>query len=844
MERHNGVMIGGTCGAVARAGRLTLLVGDAEEELGPTSLMPADALRLADELAATGDWEFETVAAALQAFVIDHDPPGVAALLEGDEETMVFLFDRAEAIEFHEHEDPETSERVQRGVGRSGWTTELVSGPWIQLRLGLDPIVPWTSLRWGVAIGSSATVPVATAADALSTDEQPAALVDAEPVDSSLIDTGQPDVDPVDPVEADEAHPNEGIGAVAAATAPYAASSPRPDHAPHHDAPHPDEPHHGLDPDEVPTGENPATLDDELDPDPAAEGWDAPSPPPDQTPPEPIATTPEQPPTSFQDGPGGSRAATDRHSPVDDPTGRPLHDQLPTGATTTDHDQGHPDPSHGTATDSSTPADSSAPADEVSGQETMVVDPSQIGLTRIGEGAAHDQPPPPGPATNLDPPPPGGPGATPSPPPPRPGQPPVPPPAPSPDQPPPPAAASPSPPPTAAPMPVEGDVDLALPPPPTDGQTVAAFEASPPSPTPTANQRPAPPPGTPPAADQPPAPGSGRPPTSGDAAPPSADQPPAPGAGSAVDQPPVPPPDMPPPSPPVSAEQPPTPPAGTPSPGTPPPGTPPPSTQATAEQPPAPPPGTPPSADQPPAPRTGQPPVPPGLGRTLAPGPADSGSRPEPPPLGAPPGGQLDPPPPGPQQSPPPVSQGTPPLPPPPSGSPVDTSTPAPPEALAGEPPSAAGPVPGPTPPGPGAEALPPPAGSAPPPPRPGGGAPAPEAGPIVGYLIDADNETIVYPIAGHLVIGTDPDDDAEVVIGAATTITIDDPSVHDVHVRIKVNGHEVTAEDAGFGESWVQIDGGPMKMLTTTGERLLPGCQLRVGGRVLLFRLAAAPGS
>jgi hypothetical protein len=74
--------------------------------------------------------------------------------------------------------------------------------------------------------------------------------------------------------------------------------------------------------------------------------------------------------------------------------------------------------------------------------------------------------------------------------------------------------------------------------------------------------------------------------------------------------------------------------------------------------------------------------------------------------------------------------------------------------------------------------------------------------------------------------------------------ITIDDPSVHEVHVRIKVTGHEVTAEDAGFGGSWVQTDGGPMKMLTPDGERLLPGCQLRVGTRVLLFRLAAAPVS
>jgi hypothetical protein len=93
-------------------------------------------------------------------------------------------------------------------------------------------------------------------------------------------------------------------------------------------------------------------------------------------------------------------------------------------------------------------------------------------------------------------------------------------------------------------------------------------------------------------------------------------------------------------------------------------------------------------------------------------------------------------------------------------------------------------------------------------------------------------------------VIGADPASDAEVVIGAAAMIAIDDPSVHEVHVRIKVSGHEVTAEDAGFGDSWVQAEGGPMTMLDTAGERLLPGAQLRVGRRVLLFRLAATPVS
>ncbi len=131
-----------------------------------------------------------------------------------------------------------------------------------------------------------------------------------------------------------------------------------------------------------------------------------------------------------------------------------------------------------------------------------------------------------------------------------------------------------------------------------------------------------------------------------------------------------------------------------------------------------------------------------------------------------------------------------------------------------------------------------------PPPPNPPGTDRVRDAGPIVGFLVDSEDGHVAHPISGPAVIGTDPANDAEVVIGAATAITIDDPTVHEIHVRIKVDGHEVTVEDAGFGASWVQTDGGPMKMLTAEGERLLPGCQLRIGSRVLLYRLAAAPVS
>ena len=261
MERHNGVMIGGTCGAVARAGRLTLLVGDADESLGLDSVVPGEALRIADELAAADDWAFETVAAALQAFVIDHDPPGVAALLESDEETMVFLFDQAEAIEFDDDEDPSASVRVQRGVGRSGWTTELVTGPWILLRLGLDPVVPWTELRWGVAIGSTAMM-------AIGLEIPPAASL-GEPEPAS-------------------------VEMAATETAPHAATAPR----------------STLD---EPTDEHPSTEDHTgFAVDPAVDGWDG-APDYDARPAEPAASaaTEGEPPPPPPPAPAVAEPASD-----------------------------------------------------------------------------------------------------------------------------------------------------------------------------------------------------------------------------------------------------------------------------------------------------------------------------------------------------------------------------------------------------------------------------------------------------------------------------------------------------------------------------------------------------
>ncbi|MDH3683828.1 MAG: hypothetical protein OEV40_28225, partial [Acidimicrobiia bacterium] len=159
MEVEFGAIVGGSGGAVVRAGRLTVVVGDPRHPFAPDDTMPVDALALVDRLCRDDAWEFEDVAGALHAFVVEHDPHGVAAVLETDAEAMVFLFDAAEVIEFEAGADPALSQRVFKAEGRTGWTTELVAGPMISLGLqGSTGTLGWTALRSGAVAGDVAVM--------------------------------------------------------------------------------------------------------------------------------------------------------------------------------------------------------------------------------------------------------------------------------------------------------------------------------------------------------------------------------------------------------------------------------------------------------------------------------------------------------------------------------------------------------------------------------------------------------------------------------------------------------------------------------------------------------------
>ncbi len=362
-----------------------------------------------------------------------------------------------------------------------------------------------------------------------------------------------------------------------------------------------------------------------------------------------------------------------------------------------------------------------------------------------------------------------------------------------------------------------GATRLASPGPPS---TPTAPEASPGShpgpPPPRTDPIPSPPPpGAPPNPGPPP---PGTPPTTG-----PIPNPPPPGVPPIAGPPPgVPPTTGPIPSPPPPAAPPnpgPPPPGGSPNPGPPPPGgspAPGPPPPAAPPNPGPPPPGGPPN----------QGPPPPGV-------PPSTGPIPDPPPPGVPPstGPIPDPPPPGagtlPQPAPP--GMPLPPLAPPPGGSP--NPGPPPPRVgdRPGQPPPGVNPASQPPAPGPSA-------GGSPPPPQPGAGQP-------IGFLI-AEPEGTVHPITMTTIIGSDPANDPEVVIGAATIITVDDPSVHEVHVRIKVNGRQATVEESGFGSAWIQAGVGPMTALSTEPRPLEPGDQLRLGRFTFMFRAEPGRGS
>ncbi|MDH4075410.1 MAG: hypothetical protein OEW29_05685, partial [Acidimicrobiia bacterium] len=158
MEEDQGAVVGAGNGAVVRAGRLTIVIGPASGPFPPDSPVPTAALAAADRLDREQAWDFDRVASALHQLVIEFDPQGVAALLDSGPEPMIFLFDRADALERGPGSGP-NSQRRHSASGRAGWTTEVVMGPVVHLSLREAPAAPsWARLRSGLVAGASVTV--------------------------------------------------------------------------------------------------------------------------------------------------------------------------------------------------------------------------------------------------------------------------------------------------------------------------------------------------------------------------------------------------------------------------------------------------------------------------------------------------------------------------------------------------------------------------------------------------------------------------------------------------------------------------------------------------------------
>jgi len=134
-------------GSVVKSGPLTLV-------LAGRSGVGAAALTILDGLASTNSWGFDEVSGALHQIVVDNDPSGVAAVLQIDDEAILFAFDRAEA---------KAGDATVKGQGRDGWVTGLAESSPVELRLGS---VPFSSpsddieLRAGRVEAAGAIVPV------------------------------------------------------------------------------------------------------------------------------------------------------------------------------------------------------------------------------------------------------------------------------------------------------------------------------------------------------------------------------------------------------------------------------------------------------------------------------------------------------------------------------------------------------------------------------------------------------------------------------------------------------------------------------------------------------------
>lgn len=110
---------------------------------------------------------------------------------------------------------------------------------------------------------------------------------------------------------------------------------------------------------------------------------------------------------------------------------------------------------------------------------------------------------------------------------------------------------------------------------------------------------------------------------------------------------------------------------------------------------------------------------------------------------------------------------------------------------------------------------------------------------PPLGVLVLDDGS--VYSLSGDFVLGREPDNAPEVLSGAATPMTLDDPDVtmSRVHAKIQLVDWDVRLLDAGSangtytahpGESeWTKVGSGETVVLT-------PGTKVSLGGRTFVF--------
>lgn len=157
-RNHDAAAIGGTTGAVARRDRLTVVVSNGPTAFPSDSPTPAAVMAAVDALADANTWTFDAVAAALHQLVVEHRPAGVAALLNIEDDPMVFLFDEGRAGEFeHAQALSDGAHTSHQGEGRLGWTTKIVTGPVIRLGVVDGEETPgWGVLHHGLTTGCTA----------------------------------------------------------------------------------------------------------------------------------------------------------------------------------------------------------------------------------------------------------------------------------------------------------------------------------------------------------------------------------------------------------------------------------------------------------------------------------------------------------------------------------------------------------------------------------------------------------------------------------------------------------------------------------------------------------------